>query len=382
MNIEKFYETLDNAIELDSRLRLQVALESVRDALNNIVAAPAQPQHQSALASALAKFRDANALLSRSLTPSQLDSLSEMGGEEFFDYRIVDKIQDLVEKNAMTPTVARDFVMSLAGKRANFLEVMRQTRDGLSTLGAKGSDLVAGNADASFLIPRDLFNNELGEFAKELVFINKFVLAISEAVTGNAEPVQLETLSSSIPTVAIMANAGVIWVIAKTVDKFLESWERIERIRKVRAELAELGIRKSAFAELTDQIKTTINDVVEESVRMALEKYNHDDGRKNELSNGLRQNTKRLFGQIERGLTIQFNIKEKDDATEEQKEVTTSLSEISSKLQFPVFNSEPILLANGEVLEDQPETESTASGTTQGKGSAGKTRKKSQQGNE
>lgn len=187
---------------------------------------------------------------------------------------------------------------------------------------------------------------------------------IEEAVTGNAEPVQLETLSSSVPTVAIMANVGVIYVMAKIVDKFLESWERIERIRKARAELADLGIRKSALAELTDQIKTTVNDVVEESVNLALEKYDQDPGRKNELITGLKQDTRRLFGQIERGLTIQFRVEPKEDVHEEERQVFTSLGQICCTLQFPTFTSEPILLTNGEVLEDnegQAATESAVS---------------------
>jgi hypothetical protein len=364
MNIEKFYEALSYAIEIDLKLRLQVGLEAIRDTLSNIVAAPAQPQHQSALASALSTFRDAASALSNSFTPSQLSSLAEMGGEEYFDFRIAEKIQDSIEKNAMTPSVALDYVTNLVSKRAQFIETMKRTRDGLQELGAKSSGLTAGNADASFMIPRELFKNELGEFAKELTFLNKLVRDIDEAVTGTAEPVQLETLSSSIPTVAIMAHVGVIYVLAKIVDKFLESWERIERIRKARAELADLGIRKSALAELTDQIKTTVNDVVEGSVNLALEKYDQDRGRNNELKSALRHDTKRLFGQIERGLTIQFRVEPKQDADGEEERVFTSLSQISCKLQFPTFTSEPILLTNGEVLEDkedQAATESAAS---------------------
>ena len=379
MNIEKFYETLESAIELDRELQIQSVLEAIRDALSNIASSPAQPQYQSALASSLSTLRETASSLSDLVTPSQLDLLAEMGGEEFFDHRIANKIQDSIEKNAMTPSVARDFVTTLAANRAQFIDTVKKTKEGLQKLGAKSSGLVAGNADASFLIPRDLFKNELGEFAKELVFINKLVRDVCEAVTGSAEPVQLEALSSSIPTVAIMADASVVLILAKTVDKFLESWERIERIRKARAELADLGIRKSALAELTEQIKTTVNDVVEESVNLALEKYDQDPGRKNELATALRQDTTRLFGQIERGLTIQFNVEPKDDASEEEENVFTSLGQISHNLQFPTFTSEPILLTNGEVLEDQPEAESTADATLQNRGGAGRAKRKSQQ---
>ena len=42
----------------------------------------------------------------------------------------------------------------------------------------------------AFLIPRDLFKNHLGSFAKELSFINKLTLDFGEAVTGEVAPVE------------------------------------------------------------------------------------------------------------------------------------------------------------------------------------------------
>jgi hypothetical protein len=313
----------------------------------------------------LASLKNAVSELPNSITPSQLSLLAEMGGEEYFEFEIADKIQDSVEKNAMTPAVARDFVSKLAARRSEFLATITQTRDGLQELGAKDNPLNPGSADASFIIPRDLFKNELGVFAKELKFLDQLVRDIGEAVTGKVEPVQLETLSSSVPTVAIAANAGIVYVIAKIVDKFLESWERIERIRKARAELADLGIRKSALQELTDQIKTTVNEVVDESVQLALEKYDHDLGRKNELEIALKQDMKRLFGQIERGLTIQFRVEAKDNADENEEKVFASLKQISCKLQFPKVTNEPILLTNGEILDDDADQDNEPSSKNQ-----------------
>jgi hypothetical protein len=39
--------------------------------------------------------------------------------------------------------------------------------------------------------------------------------------------------------------------IDDVVDKFLSAWERIEKIRKMRAELKEIGLKGKALAELT-----------------------------------------------------------------------------------------------------------------------------------
>ena len=79
-----------------------------------------------------------------------------------------------------------------------------------------------------------------GPFAKELSFINRLIEHYSEAIMNEVQPVELEQLSSSVPTVALAVAAPVILVIATVVDKFPGVWEKIERIRKIRAELVEV----------------------------------------------------------------------------------------------------------------------------------------------
>lgn len=75
MTIEKFYETLLLVIELDKHLGLQTEIEKIKDGLSNIASAPAQPQHQTALASALAALDEATDKLDRLLTPVRFPQL-------------------------------------------------------------------------------------------------------------------------------------------------------------------------------------------------------------------------------------------------------------------------------------------------------------------
>jgi len=85
--------------------------------------------------------------------------------------------------------------------------------------------VVPGSADLAFLIPRNLFENELGPFAKELFFINQLIRDFSEATAGTPESVQSEELSSSVPTVVLAASGPVIFVIAKVVNSFFGCME-------------------------------------------------------------------------------------------------------------------------------------------------------------
>jgi hypothetical protein len=197
MTSQKLYEILKFIDALDKKLQLQTRLEAVKSSLANLVSQPAQPQYQSALATALAAFEQSAAQLRASITPSQAAVIETMGGAEFFDPSIAEKVKTSVQMNAMTPSVARDFVQELAGRRAEFLSTVRLAEENLEKLKITASTLKPGSADLAFLIPRAIFDNELARFAKELTFISRLLQHYSEALTGEAERVQLEQLSSS-----------------------------------------------------------------------------------------------------------------------------------------------------------------------------------------
>jgi hypothetical protein len=354
MTSEKLYGILKFIDGLDRKLELQKSLEQVGEALTSLTSQPANPQHQSSLVAALAKLQASVATMSISITPSQFSAIKAMGGEEFFDPGIFDKIKSSVQLNAMTPSVARDFVVELASRRSSFLSTIRSAKQALEGLNVKEAELGAGKADVAFLIPRDIFENKLGPFAKELGFINRLIEHYSEAVTGKIQTAEVEQLSSSVPTVALLAAIPVISLIATVVNKFLEAWERIEKIRKIRTELTEVGLSKSALDEVTEQITTTVNEVVEESTRLVLANYKGDGSRKNELENAVRQDTKRLFGQIERGLTVEFRaVAEEGGEDNEEQKMLRDIEGLGGTMEFPAIAKEPVMLHSGEVLEGE-----------------------------
>ncbi len=352
MTSEKLYELLKFLETLDTKLGLQANLEAVGTTLNNLASSPAQPQYQNSLASALAALEAAASNLCSSISPSQFAAISAMGGEEFFDPSISGKVKTAVQMNAMTPSVARDFVQDLASRRSSFLSTVRTARQSLEQLRVSESTLQAGSADLAFQIPHEIFQSELGSFAKELRFINRLIEHYSEAITGTAEPAKLEQLSSSVPTVALIASVPVIGAIATVVNMFLTAWERIEKIRKIRGELVDIGMNGDALDQLTEQITTTVDEVVEESTVLVLAKYDGDGGRKRELENAVRQDTRRLFGQIERGLTIEFRANsDGDDEDGGNQAALEGIDSLARTLRFPEVAREPMLLGSSEIVD-------------------------------
>lgn len=206
----------------------------------------------------------------------------------------------------------------------------------------------------AFLIPREIFDNRLDNFATELKFISRLVNHYSEALTGEAKPAELEQLSSSIPAVALMADLIVLSTLATVVNKFLNAWIKIEKIRILRSQLEEIGMGGTATDQLDERITTTIDQVVEESTQIVLAPYKGDTGRRSELDTAVRQDTRRLFGQIERGLMVEFRTGEpKTDADPEKQKALANIADLDKKMQFPPVVTEPMLLGTGEVLEGE-----------------------------
>jgi hypothetical protein len=137
------------------------------------------------------------------------------------------------------------------------------------------------------------------------------------------------------------------------VNLFLDAWAKIEEIRKVRADVSRIGISGPALQQFDEKIEETVTEVVEESVKMSLNSYSSDNGRKNELGNALSQDMRRLFGQIERGLIVEFRAEPDKKADDENAQSLLKVRDIGKSLRYPTPEAQPLLLASGEVLEGE-----------------------------
>jgi hypothetical protein len=354
MTIDKLYEILKLMVDVDDELNLQTSLILIRDNLSNLTNSPATAQYQTALASALSAFSDGADRLPAKIKPSQWTTIEELGGSEYFDPSIAEKVRTSVERNAMTPSVARDFVQDLATRREDFLQTVSTCLKGLTSLLSAGKPTEPlPPAEAFFTIPRNLFGNQLGSFGKEIKFINQLVEHLSEAVTGEMQPVELQALSSSNPTIGIVTVLDALKLLGSIINSFLEAWKKVQKMRNLREQVTEVGLSKTATDEMTEKISTTVEEVVEESTKLSLAGYKHDGSRRNELENALRQDIRRLVGQIERGLTVEIHTREDLDTNQSEKKELQAIADIAQKMQFPNVSNDPMLLTSGQILEGE-----------------------------
>ncbi|HEX3891792.1 MAG TPA: hypothetical protein VHW46_04395 [Terracidiphilus sp.] len=351
---------------MDDELKLEESLATINEALVNLTNSPGAPQHQSVLAAALSQFSSGAQQLRDLLTPSESSAIAELGGAEFFDPDIQAKVRDAVEHNAMTPAVARDIVKDIARRREAFMQTVSSSLAGLKTLLVPTTPMqnAPSPGTAAFVIPRTIFKNELGEFAKELNFINQLAQHLSEAATEEPQKIELQSLSSSIPMVSIAAGLGVLSLLGTVINSFLDAWAKVQKIRKAVEDVKALGlISKTAIAEMEESIVTTVEDVVEQSTTLCLKDYTKV-GRRNELENGLRRDIRRLFGQIELGLSVEIVTHDSDKLPKDTRAELVALNNLAKTMRFPAVAQHTLLLTEGEILEGEIETTKTTRKTT------------------
>jgi hypothetical protein len=281
-------------------------------------------------------------------TQAQIVLIEEIKGGAYFDLTMVESIRQELAKNAITPAVVSQTVATLANSRQEYLTTLGNVQSGLSGLGVTQEAADPGDVELGVLIPRDLFENELGNLSQELAVINRIIRIFSEITTGTVQAVELRQISTSDPIFSLGIHAATVLAIGKTVDWLTNKWREIEEIRKLRAETSKLEI-EAALPPIDDKIQSIVDASILHQKNELMKQFAGDKGRRNELEIGLQWALESLIARIERGLTIEVRVLSPPaDASEtdgvDQTATYDEISAISRNLQFqPSLTDKPIL---------------------------------------
>lgn len=259
MNASRLREILELLKESERKYEIQNVLSEVNAHLNNLVGAPQEPEHQKNFAETLERLRLSMSNMVATFEPAQIELFAEIGADKYFSSDIPGGISQSVQDNPITPAVARDHVAQLLTDRATYLSEINQLRENLEKIGIAVSDLEEGTAEIGFLIPRELFQDQLDQFIKRLGVINKIIREFSETATGSAQEIKVRQISSSDPLLFFGLDPITISMIGGAITWALHTWKQVEEIRDVRERSSKILTFKEADLKFfDDKIKTTI----------------------------------------------------------------------------------------------------------------------------
>ncbi len=237
--------------------------------------------------------------------------------------------------------------------RSEYLQNFEKIIQGFDYVGITPNGLAPGEAELGFLIPRTIFENLVQGFSTELKVIDRVIGIFSEVVTGKRTAPELRQLSTTDPMVVVTTVATVAVAIGGTITWILDTQERNLRVRQLKEEAKKTGHPEEGLRlfdqQISEQFQQALSKKVDELIGES--KVGKSDGRREELSNGLRWAIDSILARIERGMTVEIRFlpptvpdNDKDASTDEDdelREVFDKLAEIRDALTFPPVETEP-----------------------------------------
>ena len=224
------------------------------------------------------------------------------------------------------------------------------------------SELEEGSAEIGFLIPRELFQDEFGQFIKQLAVINRIIREFSETATGSSQEIKVRQISSSDPLVFLGLDPITIGMIGATITWALDVWKRVSEIRGLRERASKIPTFKELDLKFFDEkIKATVEAEIETKAKELQGLAKDKDARTSEeRRTHITWVLKTLLALVERGLKVEIRSlpppPPEDDPEAGLPPAFKELNETIPQLVFPEVEGSPVL----ELPPPEPQPEPTA----------------------
>ena len=267
---------------------------------------------------------------------------------------LLSRIQEIFQRNQITPSVAFEELQSLHKEIAARKTSLEQLVASLEQLEIGAEELEPGQCEVGVLVPRLAVNNRLNEFANDLNELNKIFGAFSELTTGTRPGFEIRSISSSDLNVFLQMLPVVAAGIAVTIERIVGLYKQILEIRKLHGELKNQGIPNKELKGVLHHANNMMKEGIEQLIAELLDKYydNKDKGRRNELGTELRFSLNKIAKRIDKGYSVEVRVQPISDEEQAAKEGGESLEDAehiqvilaaSKNLEFLRLEGEPIL---------------------------------------
>lgn len=353
MNTSKLVEIVKKIKAAENKFATQGQLQNLSNQMNNLVSQPQSPDHQMHVSEALKKLRDSIRNFQSEFTPQELDKVYEIISEQIC-IGIYSEIEQSIQENAMTPNVAQELINNLFTEREETIEKLDELNDSLAFFDFEYEETVEGTTEVGFQIPRELFDNDFEGLLEELKDIRNIVRFFSVVATGEHQKIEVGNISTTDPLVFLLMAKPIGIALGSTITWGIGVWYTVERIRKLRAETAQ--IEEFTAKEVEDfygkKIKDTIASEVDNKVKSLLAEGKAPKASQGELGGQLKWALNALLAKMERGMTVELRIEPPkefaDDEVNEDEKVNytneySKLQDIQSQLVFPERSEDPVL---------------------------------------
>lgn len=358
MNTERLHKILTEIQKEFNQNNLLTQLQTVRENLTNQVNNPQQPVYQQNLVVALSELREnLNSSSYNNFSPGWKQIIEELGGHNLLGIELKNSIDEIFNRNQITPAAALDNINIIVTQVEHLKTAIDEVISGFTKLKIEKEDLIAGQCEMGYSIPREFVENRLSSLSKEVSELNFILGTLSETITGKKEEFIVKTISSSDFLLYVIISLQVADVISNAIEKIINNYKKILEIKILRNQLKEKGVPEKATKEIEEHANSSMEELIRKIANEVITQYHsgQDEGRRNELENATVIALNKIANRIDKGFNIEFRVEPLPPATDknnDDKQYQVKLTNISNiqkhsiTLQFINTSGQPILELN------------------------------------
>jgi hypothetical protein len=341
-------------------------MNELAQSLRQAVSEPNDPAHQQRVSALRTELNEVLASApSNSFSPAWRTALEELGIADLVGEQLRIRIEQIFERNEITPSVAADEMTPIAEKVQELEVALDQVHSSFTFFEIGAEKLAPGEFEIGFLIPRDRVHDDLEALGNEFIELTRILGPFLEISTGSRGEVQVRSISSSAFGAFLESAPATALIVAGVLERLISAYKKVMDIRVAYQTLKEAKakdkvlkeVAAEAEASMTNDIKAIVKDVLAEASEV-------EKGRANELRKELTVAINSLANRIDQGYIVDVRAPELPAEDEEGQdgepgEEDPALREVTEKVRA---KQESLKFANdtGQTILMLPEeTEAT-----------------------
>ena len=350
MNVERLHRILIDLNEEITKNNYIELLKQIQQHLQNQINQPNQPSHQTNLVNTLnTLFEKLESSNYNTFSPSWKQIISEIKGETLFGIELKDKLQSIFTSNTITPANALEEIKKIYTNLQSFHTAIKNILSGFNVLKIGREDLMPGECEFGYVIPREYTESKLSALKKELSELNFILSHIAEAISEKEIEFKVKTISSSDFLLYIIIGITLADILSKIIERILNNYKTILEIKTLRNQLKQKGVPEKEIRGIENWVNSLMDQEVKKLADEIIHDYKGKEDRKNELKNALVIALNKLANRIDKGFNVEIRIQplpepeEETDEAKKQFDIINKIQERARKIEFIKTTGESIL---------------------------------------
>lgn len=365
MNAERFHAIVEALKAEIGETNYPELLDQLVTGLREAVESPAQPGPQETISTAREGLNNAlRDAPSNDFSPAWHQALEEMGIADLLGESLLEDLEGILSANEITPQSAANDIAQIQERVQGLVSALDQASSALTFFQIGREELMPGEFEIGFLIPRREVNEGLEELGHEFVHLKRIISPFSELASEGRPEIRVRQISSSEFQVFLESAPATAVLFTVALERILRIYQQILDIRRKHQELSEnSGVPDEALKPLSDHASEKMGEEIRAITEDVIAKASlADEGRLNELRNELTRQLNALAERIDRGFDVEVRAGEIPESTDDEvdedetdqatREATRTVLDAQKNLEFMNVSGKPILSLEEPPRED------------------------------